>query len=368
MFTHFLTFGGGPSNFHDAAKRVSKEAIKSGIFSTVHCYLDKDLEKMSDFWLAHGHFIKNNKRLYGYCIWKPYLVLKILETMKEGDRLFYADSGCQFDFDCEDPKSQYETMLGHMGDQIMSATYCNIDHNMTKRDLVVHLNMEDHPRLKSGQIQTTTFLLTKCERIMNFVRLWYSMCCNYHFIDDTPSIIPNHSNYDEHRHEQSVFSLLAKKLDIYNPGDKYNNCTIENVICLIRNRTGATYPCCRVTGSPFFNFNEGGDEVNPTELKEYIKKIQKYQPEKVIQYGFGSGRSASAMLLMNSKLKEMIICSESYETSQYQNYFSAMVPLIKFYTGTPAKVMKDLKTDKIDLSGYVEIVYKSPQSSKGLNR
>lgn len=358
MLTHFLTFGGGASNFHDAAKRVSKEAINTGIFSTVHCYLDKDLEEMPDFWLAHGHFIKNNKRLYGYCIWKSYLVLKILETMKEGDRLFYADSGCQFDFDCEDPKSQYEIMLEHMGDQIMSATYCNTDYNMTKRDLVVHLNMEDHPRLKSRQIQTTTFLLKKCERIMNFVRLWYVMCCNYHFIDDSPSKLPNHSNYDEHRHEQSVFSLLAKKLDIYDPGEDYDKCSIENVICLIRNRTGATYPCCRVTGSPFFNFDEGGDELTPMELKEYIKQIQKYQPEKVIQYGFGSGRTACAMILMNKKLKDFIICAESYASCSYQNFFCQMMPNIKFYTLSKNKLSERLKEDGIDESEYVTQEYK----------
>ena len=298
MSTHFLTFGGGAKNFHDAARRLTKEAHKSNIFSTVHCYFDHDLESMDDFWIAHGNFIKNNKRLYGYCLWKPYLVLKLLETMQDGDRIFYADAGCQFDFDCEDPKKQYDEMVKHMGDQVMTATYCNVDYNMTKWDLVLHLNMQDHPRLKTSQIQATTFMLTKCDRIMTFVRLWYTICCNYHLLDDSPSKAPNHSHYDEHRHEQSIFSLLAKKLDLYDPGPMYKKTNIEKVICLIRNRTGATFPCCRVTGSPYFNFHSGGDHVNIEPLKLLIKALSTFRPRIVKEQNYDSGRSACAVLMM----------------------------------------------------------------------
>ena len=55
-----------------------------------HYYLKKD----SEFWVKHGNFIENNKRGYGYWLWKSYIVKKQLELMKEGDILLYADSGC----------------------------------------------------------------------------------------------------------------------------------------------------------------------------------------------------------------------------------------------------------------------------------
>ena len=329
MSTHFLTFGGGAKNFHDAARRLTKEAHKSNIFSTVHCYFDYDLESMDDFWIAHGNFIKNNKRLYGYCLWKPYLVLKLLETMQDGDRIFYADAGCQFDFDCEDPKKQYDEMVKHMGDQVMTATYCNVDYNMTKWDLVLHLNMQDHPRLKTSQIQATTFMLTKCDRIMTFVRLWYTICCNYHLLDDSPSKAPNHSNYDEHRHEQSIFSLLAKKLDLYDPGPMYKKTKIEKVICLIRNRTGATYPCCRVTGSPYFNFHSGGDHVNIDQLKKLIKALQETPPRFVKECNYDSGRSASAVLNVCENLEEYVMNRGYHCDEMLYRYVISMNPEVK---------------------------------------
>ena len=100
----FLTFGGGTNNFREAAKRLEKQAHATGIFDKVYCYLDEDLKTMNDFWSIHGSFVEKNPRLYGYAIWKPYLILKTLETMKDGERLFYADAGCEFDLDCENQK------------------------------------------------------------------------------------------------------------------------------------------------------------------------------------------------------------------------------------------------------------------------
>jgi hypothetical protein len=46
------------------------------------------------------------------------------------------------------------------------------------------------------------------------------MCEDYHNVDDTPSIIPNCPNFHQHRHDQSLFSLLVKK----------NNLDSKNII------------------------------------------------------------------------------------------------------------------------------------------
>ena len=49
-----------------------------------------------------------------------------------------------------------------------------------------------------------------------FLTDWYSIACNYHFVDDSPSIHPNDPSFREHRHDQSIFSLLIKS-------DKYKD-------------------------------------------------------------------------------------------------------------------------------------------------
>jgi len=53
---------------------------------------------------------------------------------------------------------------------------------------------------------------------------------NYPLINDDASVIPNRPDYDDHRHEQSVMSLLLKKREFY-PIPK--EITLESVICTL---------------------------------------------------------------------------------------------------------------------------------------
>ena len=76
--------------------------------------------------------------------------------------------------------------------------------------------------------------------------------CNYHLINDTPSIsneseiilsipntdiwFPKYIKFSEHRHDQSIFSLLAKKYNYNTGGILYGN----RAIITRRNRTGVS--------------------------------------------------------------------------------------------------------------------------------
>jgi hypothetical protein len=51
----------------------------------------------------------------------------------------------------------------------------------------------------------------KTEKTIRFLTEWYELACNYHLIDDSPSILKNDPTFCEHRHDQSIFSLLCKK-------------------------------------------------------------------------------------------------------------------------------------------------------------
>lgn len=351
----FLTFGGGKRNFVEAAKRLEIEAKDTQIFDTVICYFDKDLLKFKDFWEKHGQFINENPRLYGYAIWKPFLILHVLEKMNYGDKLFYADAGCQFDLDCENPKLLYEELLFCSKGQDVIATYSNSDRNMNKRDIIVQMNMTEHPLVNGPQIQTTTFILKKTERVMEFVRHWYGLCCDYHLIDDSPSITPNTSDYDEHRHEQSVFSLLLKKMDMYDPHN-YEECNMEKVICLNRNRTGASYPACRVTGSMFYNFNNGDQYIGGTQIIHMSNLIRSINPEYIVETGFASARTCATMVqsCRVRPIQHYLVCDINYLDSSFQNYFAIMCPYIYFCTGstqtifTEAFLKEQFPTNKID--------------------
>ena len=73
--------------------------------------------------------------------------------------------------------------------------------------------------------QASMIFIKKNNTTLEFVKEWYNLSCNYHFIDDSPSILKNDDTFKEHRHDQAIFSLLLKT-------DKYKDilCTNNNLL------------------------------------------------------------------------------------------------------------------------------------------
>ena len=54
-------------------------------------------------------------------------------------------------------------------------------------------------------------LYCKKDKCIDFVNKWYDVMTNhFHLCTDEPSSLPNHPNFKENRHDQSVFSMLSK--------------------------------------------------------------------------------------------------------------------------------------------------------------
>ena len=78
-------------------------------------------------------------------------------------------------------------------------------------DLIHKLNINVNDLNNNTQTFANTIMLYVCDETRNLINDWYNYACDYHNIDDSPSIIPNHSLFSEHRHDQSILSLLIKK-------------------------------------------------------------------------------------------------------------------------------------------------------------
>lgn len=84
---HFLTYGDGI--FSQQRKRLSEEAVSSELFHWVHSFSKEDI---NEFYCLHKELMDN---VYGGgWIWKPYLILRILDQMPDNDILIYCDAGC----------------------------------------------------------------------------------------------------------------------------------------------------------------------------------------------------------------------------------------------------------------------------------
>jgi hypothetical protein len=231
MKTNFITFGSHES-YVDAVSRLVRQANNLNIFTEIKGYTLQTLQSDKHFFDKHGEFIINNKRGFGYWIWKPYLINKQIENMEDGDVLFYCDVGCELGIENKDKFLECIDLVKKEKLMYTRALNC-LEITWCKKDLLDKLEMDDEKYLNTDQLQATTILLCVCPETRRLIKDWYEISCNYHNIDDSPSISKNYDSFIEHRHDQSVFSLLVKKYNLIS-----ENTLLEDVIYIFRNKGG----------------------------------------------------------------------------------------------------------------------------------
>jgi len=225
----FITFGAGSKNYIDAGKRLINQAKSTGYFDKTILYTDEYLRKDTQFWSSHSEFISNNKRGYGYWIWKSYIIKKTFETMNDGDILMYLDCGCEIGGEKE---LLIPTFFDYVKKDKIIGSFTCIEKNWNKMDLLIYLNMQNSELINKSQHQAGALLFYICKETRELVDKWYNIGCNYHMIDDSPSIEKNLECFEEHRHDQSIFSLLTKKYAIYSSKN------LEDCVIYSRNKSG----------------------------------------------------------------------------------------------------------------------------------
>lgn len=196
------------SNFKKQQRINSKTGLKIGGFDKVIEYRPEKLG--DDFYDKHSSFIKNNKRGAGYWIWKPYIILDtLLKRAKENDYVFYSDSGAMF----INSVDYLVEALENSNQDIFITELPLIEYQWTKRECFLKLDCYKDEFVYSNQLQATFLLIKRTNFSINFAKEYYELCSDYSLINDDfdPKI---NNDLIDHRHDQSVLSLLAKKMGI----------------------------------------------------------------------------------------------------------------------------------------------------------
>ena len=213
MKINFITFANSDSNF--SQDRIIFEANRMDIFNAITFYTEKDFD--DEFMERCGKEFQNFRRGYGYWSWKPYIIKKELEKIDDGDVVVYADSGCMFQHKNRKNLKKWVEIASKSESGILSPCYGPyIEHDWTRGDLYDYINKtynKDNVDIfdKAIQCGCGISLYTKKSKCVDFVNQWYDIMTNhFHLCTDESSTIPNHPNFRENRHDQSVFSMLSK--------------------------------------------------------------------------------------------------------------------------------------------------------------
>jgi hypothetical protein len=208
----FITFGGPTENYHNAVARICSEARAINVFDHIIGYTEKYLIQDTTFWNKHKDFIFANERGYGYWIWKSYLTKKMLEDMSDNDILVYADAGCKINPNGKPRLLEYFDIVNKSKFANLSIQMDHLEKSWSKMNIIQYYDANQRHVVETGQLISGVYILRKCQHTIELIDRWYEGACNYHLSDDSPSSIPNAASFNENRHDQSLFSVIRKKL------------------------------------------------------------------------------------------------------------------------------------------------------------
>lgn len=211
------------SGFYKSQEKLNRSARKFGV-DQVKSFREKDLQGTA--------FYEKNKKILrqprggGYWIWKPYFILEVMSKSKENDMVMYCDSGIEV----VRPLNPLIDICKKQKSGIMLfRTHSLLNKAWTKRDCFVLMKCDAPKYWNAEQLMGSFAIFLNNDKNRKFVREWLTYCCNENIVSDVPNQcgLKNLPKFKDHRHDQSVLSLLAVKhqIEIYRApcqhGDRY---------------------------------------------------------------------------------------------------------------------------------------------------
>jgi len=206
---HLLSFA---SSRLGSLQRLRREAEEMGCFASVTMLSASDLGQ--DYWEACGDFVRTHpSRGYGFWSWKPYIIHRRLRDIPPGDVLLYVDAGCSLNTEgLAIFKAYVRRTTSHTSGWFVFETG-DLVGSYSKRSLLRAHEADNErdramPMLQAG----CQFIVARSDNV-TLTNQWFEGMQVRSLIDDSPSAdeVPG---FIAHRHDQSVFSILANRQGI----------------------------------------------------------------------------------------------------------------------------------------------------------
>lgn len=196
-------------SFYKSQQELVKSALRFGINNTI-IYNDLWLRNQISFY-DQNKTILQQKRGAGFWLWKPFIILDALKKINENDVLIYTDSGSLFINSITDLIN-----LLNFNDIIL---FNNNDHTnqiWTKRDCFFYMNCDYSSFHESNQIVASYIVCKKTPFVVNLITEWLFYAQDPRILTDMSNTcgLSNLKGFIEHRHDQSILSILAHKYKI----------------------------------------------------------------------------------------------------------------------------------------------------------
>lgn len=206
--------------FHESQQRLKKSAYAHGV-DKVFEYSQQDIRKTTFY--RENRSILDQRRGAGYWLWKPYLLLETLKKVPEESIVVYSDAGIEIIRDLE----PLFTICKKNSPFALFSNAGHLNRTWTKRDCFVLMDCDTEEYWNGQNILASFHLWRKCEKSLSFLEQWLSYSRDPRVLTDIANQCrrDNFPEFIEHRHDQSVLSILAIRwgLEIYRDPTQWGN-------------------------------------------------------------------------------------------------------------------------------------------------
>ncbi len=194
--------------FYKSQKMNSISGISAG-FDSVIQYREKDID--NEF-AKKNHKILDQIRGAGYWLWKPYFIYETLKKTNNGDIIFYSDSGAKFIKLIEPILKKIE--VANNGVAVFEMSGHHKENEYCRKQVAQEVVGCDENIISSDQNMASFVGVRNCPEAVDIIYQWLSLCQKEHLIIDLPPQEDEFPMFKEHRHDQTLLSLLSKKLNL----------------------------------------------------------------------------------------------------------------------------------------------------------
>jgi len=214
MKKHLVNYS--DKSHHNAQKENSNSALSVGEFDNVFSF---NLQDLGEEFLLENKNIMSQTRGAGYWMWKPFVIKKALEMIDDNDILMYSDSGISFIKNIDEIVDIMDTTEEKL--LLFELEDIHPNKRWTKRDCFVLMGLDKEEYLNQNQLLASYILMRKNDFVLNFINEWLTYAKDYRIITDSPNEcgLDNYVEFVDHRHDQSILSLLGRKYNIKNIPD-----------------------------------------------------------------------------------------------------------------------------------------------------
>lgn len=215
---YFFTFGEGRLKYRNASFRLAMEARASQSFQRCDNFgistIKGEVELESFF---KNNWFERNHKGYGYWLWKPFLLRKILvENIGKYRNLVYLDAGYSLNLRLKKSRDRLDEYLSLSADT--GGLNFQLEHSeiqFSKKELLSRFPLTKN-KLWSGQVSAGAIILKCDQSSLELIEQWIDLSTvDYGRLLVDHDIDPQNENpeFVGHRHDQSIFSLTVKSMN-----------------------------------------------------------------------------------------------------------------------------------------------------------